>query len=666
MVVRPMGFHDVRWRWVGLAVALGFGVAAGPARGATVSGFSPEFGPAGTEVVVSGTGLSTATFVYFGGTEAAGEILARSATAVRARVPPNALTGPISVFTSASGAGSSAQVFIAAPRVESVEPWTGAPGAQVTISGANLGTGLPGGRGAVSNVLFNGVRAPFQVVGINQLVTRVPTNSGSGPITLANLAGTFTTFRRFEVPAVIAAFTPVGAQPGEPIEVRGQNLDGAVRVEVGLEPARFVANSVTNLTFWVPTNAVNGRLQITTAAGITATASNVVVRPRVVRFSPEAGTSGTQVVLEGGGLNGVTEVAFNGTRATYAPRSSTRIDALVPAGAESGPIRVSTTNGVFTTAGDFHLPGRITSVSPLAGRRGDTVTVEGQNLRGATTVRLNGVTTSFTVVSGTRLTFEVPAAATTGRVTVETPAGEVLSATTFTVRPVLDGFQPGNGGVGTPFQLLGAGLTNLTWVRLGGLDASHTVVNSTQVRVLVPVGAFSGTVRVRTLDGQETETTGNFFVDGARPTLNAFAPADGLPGTRVVLTGAGFRTASRVQFNGTDATFTVRSPAEIETSVPFGATTGTIAVTTLDGIAVSAGEFTVGRVEVQLTATPGVGVLNLRWPQAATGFVLESSPRLESDAPWQAVGQVPVAEGDLWRVAVVLPQTGSRYFRLKK
>src|SRR4030095_15753532 len=71
-------------------------------RAATIQGFSPDRGVPGTEVTSFGTGLQTAIVVYFGSTEAAGEVISRSATSVLARVPPNALTGQISIFTSGS------------------------------------------------------------------------------------------------------------------------------------------------------------------------------------------------------------------------------------------------------------------------------------------------------------------------------------------------------------------------------------------------------------------------------------------------------------------------------------------------------------------------------------------------------------------------------------
>jgi uncharacterized protein (TIGR03437 family) len=60
-------------------------------------------------------------------------------------------------------------------------------------------------------------------------------------------------------------------------------------------------------------------------------------------------------------------------------------------------------------------------------------------------------------------------------------------------------------------------------------------------------------------------------------------PAFGKPGSAVVVLGNGLTGATSVTFNGTSAAFTVVSPTEIETTVPTGATSGKVQVTTPSG-----------------------------------------------------------------------------------
>src|SRR5581483_1776421 len=73
----------------------------------------------------------------------------------------------------------------------------------------------------------------------------------------------------------------------------------------------------------------------------------------------------------------------------------------------------------------------------------------------------------------------------------------------------------------------------------------------------------------------------------AVPTITRVSPAAGGVGAAVTINGSGFTGATDVSFNGTAASFTVVSDARVSTSVPFGATTGAISVTTPDGAATS-------------------------------------------------------------------------------
>ncbi len=217
-------------------------------RAATVTGFSPSAGGPGTEVTVNGTGLQNTFFVYFGSTEASGEVLARGANSVVARVPPNALTGQISIFINGGGFATSLGIFVTTPRLQEFTPLSGAPGTLVTISGVNFGTGQFGSRGNVTSVLFNGQSAQFEISGINQLLALVPPNATTGPITLINEAGGSSSLVPFNVPPVIKSVTPASGKPGDAIAIAGSNLGTALQVEFGLERAAFAA--VSSSIWW--------------------------------------------------------------------------------------------------------------------------------------------------------------------------------------------------------------------------------------------------------------------------------------------------------------------------------------------------------------------------------------------------------------------------------
>ena len=63
--------------------------------------------------------------------------------------------------------------------------------------------------------------------------------------------------------------------------------------------------------------------------------------PTITTVSPRRAPVGTKIFINGSGFSGTTDVEFNGTPATFAIRSNTRIRTFVPSGATSGPVTVT-------------------------------------------------------------------------------------------------------------------------------------------------------------------------------------------------------------------------------------------------------------------------------------------------------------------------------------
>ena len=164
-------------------------------------------------------------------------------------------------------------------------------------------------------------------------------------------------------------------------------------------------------------------------------------------------------------------------------------------------------------------------------------------------------------------------------------------------------FAPIFGPVGTGVTITGTNFTGATAVSFNGVTATFTEGPPGTITTTVPAGATTGPITVTTPGSGPLKTTTRFTVT---PAMSSFAPANGLVGTGVTITGTNFTGATGVSFNGAAATFTVTNPGTVTTTVPFGAATGLIAVTTLDGTATSATSFTVtpGGPPFGLTPTP--------------------------------------------------------------
>lgn len=147
-----------------------------------------------------------------------------------------------------------------------------------------------------------------------------------------------------------------------------------------------------------------------------------------------------------------------------------------------------------------------------------------------------------------------------------------------------------SGKVGSTAEILGAGFNTATKVKFNGISANFTVVSDTYLTAKVPAGALLGPVTVATSNGTLTSNMAFRVI----PKIVSFAPSSGSVGTPVVLTGNSFTGATKVTFGGVKATtFSVDSDKQITATVPAGAKTGKITVTTPSGTGKSSGVFTV-------------------------------------------------------------------------
>jgi hypothetical protein len=77
-----------------------------------------------------------------------------------------------------------------------------------------------------------------------------------------------------------------------------------------------------------------------------------------------------------------------------------------------------------------------------------------------------------------------------------------------------------------------------------------------------------------------------------KPQITSFTPTTGAAGTSVTITGVSLQ-ATKVTFGGVKASFLLNSATEVTATVPTGAKTGQIAITTAGGSVSSSGVFTV-------------------------------------------------------------------------
>jgi hypothetical protein len=113
------------------------------------------------------------------------------------------------------------------------------------------------------------------------------------------------------------------------------------------------------------------------------------------------------------------------------------------------------------------------------------------------------------------------------------------------------------------------------------------------------------------------------FVMTPPPTVDSFAPSSGITGSEVTLTGTNLSGATSVKFGSLAASFTVTSGSQIDATVPNGAATGTVSVTTPAGTATSSQSFTPTLSVTSVSPTSGpfgtaVGIRGIGFTPGAT------------------------------------------------
>lgn len=229
--------------------------------------------------------------------------------------------------------------------------------------------------------------------------------------------------------------------------------------------------------------------------------------PSIAGFTPNAALPGATVTITGTNFIATAAqniVSFNGTAATVISATETSLVVTVPEGAATGPISVTVDGTKVTSSASFTpLTTSITAFSPESGVAGTAVTISGTNFSSTVAeniVEFNGVQAEVTDASATELTVIVPAAATDGKITVSIHGKVTTSADEFTIlKPSVTGIFPDIAAEGITVTISGANFSEAiesNLVTFNGVIATVTAATATELTVVVPTGATTGTLAV--------------------------------------------------------------------------------------------------------------------------------------------------------------------------
>ncbi|WP_180336389.1 IPT/TIG domain-containing protein [Pontibacter ramchanderi] len=397
------------------------------------------------------------------------------------------------------------------------------------------------------------------------------------------------------------------------VRVSYQLYEGESETNVSEELVSVTTTTSRN-SLYLPNNATNIRFQLeeVTNAYVFLDAITVSQEPEIAGFTPALGLPKEVVTITGKHLNEATQVYFGDIVATPIDKADGMLTVAVPYGVKTDKITVVNPYGFVISENEFVVPAPVfnvtTAFNPGEAAPGRTITIYGQNLTGVNQVLFNGVAADPTTIKyeveteDSEITVTIPLGATSGPLTIASPAGSTVSTPTFNVLgPQIlaqEGepnagfeFYPVSGSAGDEVTLYGKYFLAVTEVQFNGIKATNlSVVNDSTIKISVPLGAGTGVIKVLAPAGEDESSVAfdvpapKFADYDAESSKFQFSPNTAGPGMQIKLFGTNMSSVATVLFagnNGAGVEATIAQPTrddELTVTVPSDAETGTIRI----------------------------------------------------------------------------------------
>ena len=404
--------------------------------------------------------------------------------------------------------------FGSGPMVAGISPANGAVagGTTVTISGANF-------TGATA-VDFGGIPATnVNVLSSTQITATSPAGTaGTVDVTVVTPSGTSTLssadqFTYFSLPTVSVIYPDRGPVAGSTyVSIAGSGLASALAVNFGSDAATIISDTDTQLIVLSPAATGNtpgtAAVTVTTAHGTsTAQTFTYVLPPAVTSIAATSGpaTGGTNVVISGTNLSGVTGVYFGGIPAASFSISHGQLTAVSPPGDISiVDVQVVTGGGMsIASPADWFtylyvrrpiVVSLSSTLASLAG--GNEMVITGSGLGNATAVNFGSLSARIISNTDDQIVVASPASAAMSAVdvTVVTVGGtSAVSAddqVAFVAAPAVTGISVSSGfrSGGQLVTIYGANLANAMEVDFGATAGVIVDESADAIDVYAPAG----------------------------------------------------------------------------------------------------------------------------------------------------------------------------------
>ena len=411
----------------------------------------------------------------------------------------------------------------------------------------------------------------------------------------------------------LAAFAPEPAMRGGELRILGSNLQDVseIRLQGGVSITEYEvveSGKHSEIRFTIPLEGPEpGKITIVDKDGKehSSLSSLTFTEPmEIASFAPAEVLSGDVITITGEYLNIVKEVIFGGdVRATeFVSQSRHELKVKLPANAVSGYVQIGDVNELEdeqTIPNIVYSKEELTVGDPVVVaakkatyKSGEVVTVTGEHLDMIQTIDLAGASgVEFTCSEdATAITFNLPASATDGDITLTSFAGKAFNAGEIETVTVADlGIasmaKDGRYKAGGSVEISGSDLDLVTKLEFNNAEASF-VLKDGKLYADIPAAAKDGAVTVTLESGKQATTP---EIEVVKPVITGVDKTSAVAGKdKIELSGTDLDLVTGVK-NGDDVQgfitceYVIDSPEKITVTVAREAYNGPFTVTAANG-----------------------------------------------------------------------------------
>lgn len=333
-----------------------------------------------------------------------------------------------------------AEDVIVSPTITGFTPAAGKIGTEVTVTGTKFSASV-----GANKVYFNGVLAQVLAADENTLLVSVPAGSGTGKLQVVTPqagASSVNLFTVYQAP-VLHSFSPLDGVVGSKVILQGDYLSSELvdRVLLGDLVCELVSIDNHAVTIKVPAGAATGTFTVQTKGGeaLSQAPFQVWYAPSLTGFDKAMQRVGSLLTLQGENFAPDARrnsVMFGTIQAQVLQASEQALQVMVPVGAQSGTVSVTTPGGSSSRSFDIIPAPVLTEMIPGKGNVGTVVELKGQNfltLGKEDTITFGSVKALVLSASATAVKVRIPRGAVTAKITIAGAGGSDSSDKDFII-----------------------------------------------------------------------------------------------------------------------------------------------------------------------------------------------------------------------------------------